>query len=103
MNPIPSDIRERIAIDFGDDRADEILEDLLKRVPDGLANGTRTRHLRCIVYLARGDVERLDRFIEMCLSDTRDVMLNAEYENVPGTGLVRKRDFSRPFSDANLD
>ncbi len=62
------------------EEADEIYRYLLSRIPDGLPNGTRPRHLRCILYLANGGRDLLDEWIKMCLQDTRDVMLHAEYE-----------------------
>jgi hypothetical protein len=61
------------------------------------SNGTRPRHLRCILYLARGDEDRLAQYIALCLQDTRDVMLAAEYETDSKSKLVRKRDFTKPF------
>ena len=99
---MPSDIRQRVVSDFGQQRADEIYRYLLERIPSGLANGTRKRHLRCILFLAKGDKERLDRYIEMCLRDTRDVMLGAEYETARDSRLVRKRDFNKPFDQAQI-
>lgn len=98
---ISADIKNRVAEDFGEESADEIFESLLARIPPGLPNGTRPRHLRCILYLARGDRQRLEHYIELCLQDTRDVMLNAEYET-EGEDLVRKRDFSQPFDKSEL-
>jgi hypothetical protein len=94
---LPGDIRRRVVEDFGPDCADEVCLDLLGRIPDGLANGTRPRHLRCILHLAKGDRALLDHYIELCLQDTRDVMLQAEYETDPASGLVRLRDFGEPF------
>ena len=79
-NEVPNDIRQRVIADFGPELANDIYRYLLDRIPDGLPNGTRPRHLRCILYLAKGDRTLLDRYIEMCLQDPRDVMLNAEYE-----------------------
>lgn len=98
---IPSDIRERVVADFGAEQADAIYRYLLDRIPDGLPNGTRPRHLRCILYLAQGDRALLDRYIALCLEDTRDVMVAAEYETGPRLGLVRKRDFGKPFDQAS--
>jgi hypothetical protein len=92
---VPDDIRQRVVDDFGPERADEVYRHLLARIPPGLANGTRPRHLRCILYLANGDRARLDQFIELCLQDTRDVMLQAEYKT-QGSKLVRLRDFNHP-------
>jgi hypothetical protein len=97
---LPSDIRERVVADFGAEQADAIYRELLERIPDGLPNGTRPRHLRCILYLAKGDRALLDRYITLCLEDTRDVMVAAEYQTGPRMGLVRKRDFSKPFDQA---
>lgn len=99
---LPSDIRERVVQDFGADQADTVYRQLLERIPEGLANGTRPRHLRCILYLAKGDRGQLERYIEMCLEDTRDVMLGAEYEIGSRSGLVRKRDFGKPFDQSPL-
>ena len=101
--PIPSDILQRIIDDFGDERASDILSDLTTRIPDGLANGTRPRHLRCIIHLANGDLEKLNDYIEVCLRDTRDVMFAAEYRQTGpgfGTKLERIHDFSRPFGES---
>jgi hypothetical protein len=94
---VPGDIRQRVVEDFGPGRADEVCRYLLDRVPDGLPNGTRPRHLRCILFLAKGDRKLLDQYIDLCLQDTRDVMLQAEYETRPGSELVRVRDFGEPF------
>ncbi len=102
MPELPEDIFERVIRDFGEARAREVYNHLLASVPDGLPNGTYPRHLRCILYLANGDEQQLEYYIEMCLSDPRDVMLNAEYETVSGSNLSRKRDFNKPFSDASL-
>ena len=94
---VPDDIRQRVINDFGPELADNIYRYLLNRIPDGLPNGTRPRHLRCIVYLAKGDRSLLDRYIEMCLQDTRDVMLNAECETDSHARPIRVRDFGKPF------
>jgi hypothetical protein len=94
---LPGDIRQRVIDDFGPERADDVYRRLLDRIPDGLPNGTRPRHLRCVLFLAKGDLALLDRYIELCLADTRDVMVLAEYETYPGSKHVRVRDFGEPF------
>jgi hypothetical protein len=95
---VPGDIRQRVVDDFGPRAADDVYRDLLQRVPDGLPNGTRPRHLRCILFLANGDRALLDRYVELCLQDTRDLMLQAEYGMTPGSPLARTRDLSQPFA-----
>ena len=99
---LPGDIRQRVINDFGPELADDVYRYLLDRIPDGLPNGTRPRHLRCILYLAKGDRTMLDRYIEMCLQDTRDVMLQAEYERESAAGFVRVRDFGKPFGQFQI-
>ena len=99
---VPNDIRQRVINDFGPELADNIYHYLLDRIPDGLPNGTRPRHLRCILYLAKGDPTLLDRYIEMCLQDTRDVMRNAEYETDSNARFVRVRDFGKPFDRSQI-
>jgi hypothetical protein len=101
-NEVPNDIRQRVIEDFGPDLADDIYRYLLDRIPDGLPNGSRPRHLRCILYLAKGEKALLDRYIEMCLRDTRDVMLHAEYETDLDSRLVRRRDFGKPFDQSQI-
>jgi hypothetical protein len=100
---VPGDIRQRVVEDFGPECADAVYRRLLARIPEGLPNGSRPRHLRCILYLAKGDQALLDRYIEMCLQDTRDVMLQAEYETGPHSEFVRVRDFSKPFDRSEID
>jgi hypothetical protein len=97
---LPPDIRQRVSDDFGAEAADEVYSYLLQRIPDGLPNGTRPRHLRCILYLAGGDREKLDYYIKMCLEDTRDVMLNAEYAHPASANPRRVRNFAKPFGEA---
>ena len=97
---LPDDIRQRVVHDFGPELAADVYRYLLDRIPDGLPNGTRPRHLRCILYLAKGDRTMLDRYIEMCLQDTRDVMLQSEYEMESVAGFARVRDFGRPFGQS---
>ena len=102
MSSLPADIRQRVVDDFGEERAADVYDHLLANVPEGLPNGTRPRHLRCILFLATGHMKQLDDYLKMCLCDTRDVMLAAEYESVPGGDLKRVRDFSRPFNDSEI-
>ena len=94
MSSIPIDIRQRIVDDFGDERATDIYSYLLAKIPEGLPNGTRPRLLRCILSLANGDMNQLNHYIDVCLCDPRDVMFAAE---------SRKRDFSEPFADSEIE
>lgn len=60
------------------------------------------RVLRCVVYIARGKLDRLERAIQSAKLDWRDVIVSAEYEPKPGTKrwqgeLVQVRDFNLPF------
>ena len=100
---IPEDIKEKMESDFGLTLTETLFPYLLEKIPEGLPNGTRDRHLRCVLHLAGGDPRRLDDAIDLCRSDPRDVMLSAEYVTGPRGGLHRVRDYSRPFGQSELD
>ena len=94
---IPHDVHVRIEHDFRQNLVELVCTRLLEKIPDNLPNGTLERHLRCVVYLAKGDFAKLNSAIELCLQDTRDVMMAAEYETDEAGNLVRKRNFMLPM------
>lgn len=59
------------------------------------------RIIRCILFLADRDIEKLKKNIEVATYDPRDVMLWAEY--IPAESdkkYKRVRDFNKPFDQA---
>ena len=91
--PIPPDIRRRIARDFGPADASELLADLTAR------RGTdpqtfSDRIIRCVVYVANGDLETAKRAISLALIDWRDLIVWAEYDK---KFEDRRRDLNMPF------
>ena len=96
------DINERIESDFGD-RASEVFKifnDTLFKI-DYLNNN---RIIRCILFLANRDTEKLNKYIETAIYDPRDVMLWAEYTNFgQGEKIKRIRDFNKTFEQADND
>ena len=92
------DIKARIQSDFGEnaDMATTMLFDAINKV-DYLK---MDRVIRCIVFLANGDLIDLGKYIESATCDTRDVMLWAEYEKLGGdVNFKRKRDFNKTFDE----
>jgi hypothetical protein len=58
------------------------------------------RVIRCIIFLSKGNVADLKKYIETATNDTRDVMLWAEYEKLTGdTNFKRIRDFNKTFEE----
>jgi hypothetical protein len=55
------------------------------------------RILRCIVFLAKGNIDELRRQIEIAAYDPRDVMMAAEYERPMDKSPLRIRNFNEPF------
>ena len=51
------------------------------------------RILRCIVFVANGDLNRLEKAIDLAREDYRDLIVWAEYDEKN----ERVRDFSNPF------
>ena len=96
----PTDIIQKITSDFGESGA---------YVVTLLDNGIQKtdiiksdRIIRCILFLAGRDINKLEEYIESAIRDPRDVIFWAEYENREDiTTAMRIRDFSRPFKKAS--
>jgi hypothetical protein len=91
------DISKRIKSDFGEasDKAFKVLNDAVE-----IINYIETdRIIRCIIFLAAGNVEALNKYIDAAIIDARDVMLWAEYEYSGGGDFNYKRlhDFNKTF------
>ncbi len=90
------DIIERINSDFGE-RADEAT----KLLSDAIAENKKLntdRVIRCIIYLAKGDMADLIKYIESAIIDTREVMFWAEYTGIAESKIPKRlRDFDKTF------
>lgn len=96
------DIISRINTDFGENvnKAMTMLIDAINKV-DYLKTD---RIIRCIIFLAKGSLTDLDKYIEKATYDTRDVMLWAEYEKINGDlNYKRLRDFNKTFEESSND
>lgn len=96
------DINARILNDFGENasKATTILIASINRV----AYLKTDRVIRCIIFLAKGDLTELEHYIEAATFDTRDVMLWAEYEGLKeNENPKRVRDFNKTFSESTKD
>jgi galactose-1-phosphate uridylyltransferase len=92
------DINERIQTDFGEnaDKATTMLFDAISKV-DYLKTD---RVIRCIIFLAKGNLADLNKYIETATFDTRDVMLWAEYEGIKENEKPKRvRDFNKNFEE----
>jgi hypothetical protein len=96
------DITARITADCGHhaDKALTLLKDAINKV-DYLKTD---RVIRCILFLAKGDLLELNKNIETATFDTRDIMLWAEYEKRNGDlNYKRLRDFNKTFDECSID
>ena len=96
------DIISRINTDFGEsaNKATTMLIDAITKV-DYLKTD---RVIRCIIFLAKGNLTDLDKYIETATFDTRDVMFGAEYEKLNGdSNYKRLRDFNKTFEECSND
>jgi len=96
------DIIARINTDFGvsADKATKMLIGASTKV-DYLKTD---RVIRCIIFLAKGNLTELNKYIEKATFDTRDVMLWAEYEKLNGDlNFKRLRDFNKFFEKCSID
>ncbi|MDH3641703.1 MAG: hypothetical protein OES38_06385 [Gammaproteobacteria bacterium] len=53
------------------------------------------RVVRCVIFLANGDLQQLEYYTQQALQDPRDVMYWAEYDRDTDEQL---RDFNEPFT-----
>ena len=96
-----ADILNRIHTDFTNEASM-----VLKIFEEAIAKAdylNSDRILRCILFLAEGDIEKLRNNIEVAIFDPRDVMLWAEYANNPKLETSKRiRDFNNVFEQAEL-
>ncbi|WP_018344383.1 hypothetical protein [Cytophaga aurantiaca] len=92
------DITARIHADFGEDfnNAFEILRSAIEKTDD--LNSDRI--IRCIIFLAKGNIDALHKYIKVATVDPRDIMLWAEYEaSNSSADHKRLRDFDKTFEE----
>lgn len=97
-----NDIKARIQTDFGENanKATTILIDAINKVEYLKTD----RVIRCIIFLAKGNLTDLSKYIEIATFDTRDVMLWAEYEKLSSDlNYKRQRDFNKTFEECSND
>jgi hypothetical protein len=96
------DITDRIESDFGD-KASEVYK-LFQEAFEKADYLNVNRTIRCVLFLANKDIEKLKKNIEAATYDPRDVMLWAEYTNHgQGEKIKRIRDFNKTFEQADKD
>ncbi len=96
------DINLRILNDFEENanKATTMLIDAINKA-DYLETD---RVIRCIIFLAKGNLTDLNKYIETAAFDTRDVMLWAEYEKLSSDlNYKRKRNFNKTFDECSND
>jgi hypothetical protein len=93
------DITRKIKADFGEN-SDKAMNVLIEAI--GKTDYLKTdRVLRCIIFLAKGNIDDLNKYIEAATFDTRDIMLWAEYEKLAGDlNYKRRRDFNKAFEES---
>lgn len=92
------DITKRIKIDFGL-KSDEVFERFTNAIKKTEYLST-DRVIRSIIFLSKGNLQELNRYIDVATFDTRDVMLWAEYKKLNGDlNFKRIRDFNKTFEE----
>jgi hypothetical protein len=91
QSALTPDIEIRVAADFTPEQRNETLS-ILELLDEELGGGNY-RVLRCVLFLARGDLARLVHFADRARSDWRDVIYWAEYDDQDR----QVRDFNQPF------
>ena len=87
---LTQDIAIRINGDFRDPEDRQKVKNTLQT----LETNETHRIMRCVLYLAKGDLKTFNLYVDMARVDYRDVIMNAEYEYPLEKHL---RDFTKPF------
>ena len=96
------DITARIQTDFAENAsmATSMLIDAIIKT-DYLRSD---RIIRCILFLANGDLNNLTEYIEVAILDPRDIILLAEYERFNNDiNVKRLRDFNHTFEASTIN
>lgn len=90
---LSSDIRLKVIHDF--DRPDEaqLVLKLLEEFKAQNRDLSGDRIVRCIVFVANGDLDLLDKALQLAVIDYRDLIVWAEYDK----DRVQIRDMTKPF------
>jgi len=98
------DIITRIKADFGSN-ADKAMTALNEAVEKTHYLNV-DRIIRCIVFLAEGNLSDLNMYIKMAILDWRDVIFCAEYETLSEdlfpNDYKRLRDFNKTFAECTI-
>jgi hypothetical protein len=93
------DIRERIEFDFGDKTSEAI--NIIEEAIAETEYLSQDRIIRCIIFLANKDLDKLRNSIQSAIEDPRNVMLWAEYKNLGiNENPKRIRDFNKTFAQS---
>jgi hypothetical protein len=96
------DIIEQIEKDFGENST-EVFKILEKAIQEVEYLKTE-RIIRCVIFLSKGNLTQLDKFINAAIYDPRDVMFWAEYEkNSDIENTKRLRDFNNTFDKCTIE
>jgi hypothetical protein len=87
---LPTDITAKLNADFSDSDDRKLVQSIL----EDLEGNENHRIMRCILYLANGDLKTFGIYSDLAQVDYRDVIMNAEYERPSNKRL---RDFNKPF------
>ena len=75
-------------------RSKDAIELIQKQLADTKMSN---RIIRCVIFLADGDLEKLEYYIDLAKTDYRDVIFMAEYIDHNSKHPKQIRDFNRSF------
>ena len=96
LNLYPTDIKNRIKIDFGKNSGDAIRQIQELIISDKCFQSHRL--VRALIFTGNKDIIHLKKMIKLARTDWRDLLMWAEYEH-PET---RIRDFNKEFGNETL-
>lgn len=95
------DVKLKISNDFRH-KAPEA-ERILREAAERNDHVNQDRIIRCVIFLAAGDLNRLVSILETAAQDPRDVIFLAEYVDREQLHPKRVRDFNKTFDQCESD
>lgn len=101
IEQMPKDILRKIEHDFDVDKYQAI--EIINRALSATEYLRNDRIIRCILFLADKDIQKLKKYIEDAITDPRDVMYWAEYVNRNSSSKIKRvRNFNKRLDQNDL-
>lgn len=101
----PSDVFEKVKSDFKKEEKNEAFQLISKyyNIYEVWEDDINFRFARCLIFIAKGNLQYLKDYVKMTNLDYRDLVLEAEYSEAETEAAFKwLRNFNRPFGQEKI-